>query len=92
MSTLKKNSIEILNDVGLCQDEEAGLFKKNCPHCYSEKVKIHSHYQTKENGERKMLLCQECKSYFAETHETSCINIICYSKGLTKIRFIGAVA
>ena len=68
MSTLKKNSIEILNDVGLCQEKEAGLFKKNCPHCYSEKVKIHSHYQTKENGERKMLLCQECKSYFAETH------------------------
>jgi hypothetical protein len=63
-----KNSIEILNDVGLCQEKEAGLFKKNCPHCYSEKVKIHSHYQTKENGERKMLLCQECKSYFAETH------------------------
>jgi transposase-like protein len=70
MSILKKNSIEILNDVGLCQDKETGLFKKNCPHCYSKKVKIHSQYQTKENGERKMLLCQECKSYFAETHGT----------------------
>jgi len=38
---------------------------------YTERFrKKHSHYQTKENGERKMLLCQECKSYFAETHGT----------------------
>jgi hypothetical protein len=39
--------MEVLNDVGLCQEKEDALFKKNCPHCYSEKVKIHSHYQTK---------------------------------------------
>ncbi|UXE61332.1 MAG: hypothetical protein KA717_39290 [Woronichinia naegeliana WA131] len=44
------------------------VFKKNCPHCYSEKVKIHSHYQTKSNGERKMFICQECSSCFAETY------------------------
>ncbi|UXE59319.1 MAG: hypothetical protein KA717_26135 [Woronichinia naegeliana WA131] len=68
MSILKKSSMEILNDVGLCQEKEDALFKKNCPHCYSEKVKIHSHYQTKGNGERKMFICQECSSCFAETY------------------------
>ena len=60
--------MEILNDVGLCQEKEDALFKKNCPHCYSENVKIHSHYQTKGNGERKMFICQECSSCFAETY------------------------
>jgi transposase-like protein len=68
MLTLNKSSIEVLNDVGLYQEEEEALFKKNCPHCYSEKVKIHSHYQTKDNGERKMFICQECRSCFAETY------------------------
>ncbi|UXE60304.1 MAG: hypothetical protein KA717_32715 [Woronichinia naegeliana WA131] len=53
MSILKKSSMEILNDVGLCQEKEDALFKKNCPHCYSENVKIHSYYQTKGNGELK---------------------------------------
>ncbi len=64
MSILKKSSMEVLNDIGLCQEKEYALFKKNCPHCYSEKVKIHSHYQTKGNGERKMFICQECSSCF----------------------------
>ncbi|UXE61237.1 MAG: IS1 family transposase [Woronichinia naegeliana WA131] len=68
MSILKKSSMKILNDVGLCQEKEDALFKKNCPHCYSENVKIHSHYQTKGNGERKMFICQECSSCFAETY------------------------
>jgi transposase-like protein len=72
MSILKKSSMEILNDVGLCQEKEDALFKKNCPHCYSEKVKIHSHYQTKGNGERKMFICQECSSCFAETYGRVC--------------------
>ncbi len=60
--------METLNDVGLCQEKEDALFKNNCPHCYSENVKIHSHYQTKGNGERKMFICQECSSCFAETY------------------------
>jgi len=70
MSILKKSSIGILNDIGLCQEKEEALFKKNCPHCYSEKVKIHSHYQTKGNGERKMLTCGECGGCFSETYGT----------------------
>ena len=70
MSTLNKSSMEVLNDVGLCQEKREVLFKKNCPHCYSEKVKIHSHYQTKGNGERKMFICQKCRCYFTETHGT----------------------
>ena len=70
MSTLNKSSMEVLNDVGSCQEKGEALFKKNCPHCYSEKVKIHSHYQTKGNGERKMFICQKCRCYFAETHGT----------------------
>jgi hypothetical protein len=32
MSTIKKSPIETLNDVGLCQEKEEALFKKNCPH------------------------------------------------------------
>jgi len=28
-------------NVGLCQEKEEALFQKSCPHCYSEKVKIH---------------------------------------------------
>jgi transposase-like protein len=65
MSTLNKSSIDI---IGLRQEKEEALFQKNCPHCYSEKVKIHSHYQTKGNGERKMFICQECTSCFTETY------------------------
>ncbi|UXE62747.1 MAG: hypothetical protein KA717_08520 [Woronichinia naegeliana WA131] len=68
MSTLNKSSIDLLSDIGLPQEKEEALFQKNCPHCYSEKVKIHSHYQTKGNGERKMFICQECSSCFAETY------------------------
>ena len=68
MSTLNKSSIDLLSDIGLPQEKEEALFQKNCPHCYSEKVKIHSHYQTKGNGERKMFICQECGSCFAETY------------------------
>ncbi len=56
------------SDIGLRQEKEEALFQKNCPHCYSENVKIHSHYQTKGNGERKMFICQECSSCFAETY------------------------
>jgi hypothetical protein len=40
MSTLNKSSMEILNNLGLCPEKEEALFQKNCPHCYSEKVKI----------------------------------------------------
>ncbi|MGL5033847.1 MAG: hypothetical protein ACRC6M_08610, partial [Microcystaceae cyanobacterium] len=69
MTTLNKSSIEVLNDVA-CQEKAEALFKANCPHCYSEKVKIHSRYQTKGNGERKMFICLECRSYFAETYGT----------------------
>ena len=53
MSTLNKSSIDILSDIGLRQEKEEALFQKNCPHCYSEKVKIHSHYQTKGTGNVK---------------------------------------
>jgi len=73
MPTLKKGSIDILNDARLCPEEV--LFKKNCPHCYSENVKIPSHYQTKGNGERKMFICQDCSSYFAETHGTVIVGL-----------------
>ena len=70
MSILKKSSMEVLNNVGLYQEKEDTLFQKNCPHCYSENVKIHSHYQTTGNGERKMFICQDCRSCFTETYGT----------------------
>ena len=68
MSKFKKSSMEILNDIGLCQEKEDALFMNNCHHCYSENVNTHSHYQTQGNGERKMFICQECSSCFAETY------------------------
>jgi transcription elongation factor Elf1 len=67
MTTSKQNSIEVLNELGSCREKEDSLFNNNCPHCYSQKTKIHSRYQTKSNGERKMLICEECGSYFSET-------------------------
>ena len=69
VSISKKHSIAVISDLSSYGQNES-LFNKNCPHCYSDKVKVHSHYQTKGNGERKMLSCQKCRSYFAETHGT----------------------
>jgi transposase-like protein len=54
--------------IGLPQERKPYISRKTVPHCYSENVKIHSHYQTKGNGERKMFICQECGSCFAETY------------------------
>jgi transposase-like protein/IS1 family transposase len=71
MTTSKQNPIEVLNEFGTCQEKEGSLFNNNCPHCYSEKVKIHSRYQTKNNGERNMLICEDCDSYFSETYGTT---------------------
>ena len=71
MTTSKQNSIEVLNEIGSYREKEESLFNNSCPHCYSQKTKIHSRYQTKNNGERKMLICEECGSYFSETYGTT---------------------
>ena len=42
----------------------------------SEEVKIHSHYKTKNNGERKILICQECESLFSETYNTPIAGLV----------------
>ena len=52
----------------LFNEEEKQLFKQDCPHCHSEEVKVHFHYKTKNNGKRKMFICQECESLFSETY------------------------
>jgi transposase-like protein len=46
----------------------------------SEEVKIHSHYKTKNNGERKILICQECESLFSETYNTPIAGVTPLSK------------
>ena len=46
------------------------IFMQNCPHCYSEDVKVSSKYETKNNGERSLYTCQDCGAYFSETYGT----------------------
>ena len=47
-----------------------------CPHCHNEEIKIHSYYQTKNNGERKIFICQECESLFSETYNTPIAGLV----------------
>lgn len=46
------------------------LLKNCCPNCNGESLKNHQKYQTKENGERHLLQCEECKCTFSETRNT----------------------
>ena len=39
-------------------------------------TKIHSYYETKNNGERKMFICQECGSVFSETYNTPIAGLV----------------
>jgi len=41
-----------------------------CANCRSIELKIHSTYETKSNGTRKLFECTKCGSVFSETHST----------------------
>jgi DNA-directed RNA polymerase subunit M/transcription elongation factor TFIIS len=64
MSVQEINPRQELNDSIFSNGKEKELFKRDCPHCHSKEVTVYSHYQTKNNGERKMFICQECESLF----------------------------
>ena len=56
MSVQEINLIQEFNNSIFPNGKEQELFKRDCPHCHSEKIKIHSNYQTKNNGERKIFI------------------------------------
>jgi len=70
MSVQEINPIQEFSDSIYPKGKEQELFKRNCPHCHSKEVRVNSHYQTKNNGERKIFICQECESLFSETYGT----------------------
>jgi len=56
MSVQEINPRQELNDSICFNGKEKELFKRDCPHCHSEEVTVYSHYQTKNNGERKIFI------------------------------------
>jgi len=46
------------------------LSQENCPHCGCSKLKIHSVYDTKNNGKRNLYKCKECNLCFSMTKNT----------------------
>ena len=76
MSVQKINPIREFNNSIFSNGKEKELFKRDCPHCHSEEVKIYSHYETKNNGERKIFICQECESLYSETYNTPIAGLV----------------
>jgi transposase-like protein/IS1 family transposase len=70
------NPIQDFTDSIFPNGKEKELFKRDCPHCHSEEIKIHSYYQTKNNGKRKIFICQECESLFSETYNTPIAGLV----------------
>ncbi len=46
------------------------ILKKHCPMCQSQDIKPHTTSTTKSNGQRTILLCVSCGTYFSETRHT----------------------
>jgi len=76
MSVQEINPIQDFTDSIFPNGKEKELFKRDCPHCHSEEIKNHSYYQTKNNGERKIFICQECESLFSETYNTPIAGLV----------------
>ena len=70
------NPIQDFTDSIFPNGKEKELFKRDCPHCHSEEVKIHSYDETKNNGERKILICQECEFLYSETYNTPIAGLV----------------
>lgn len=76
MSVQEINPSQELNNSIFSNGREKELFKRDCPHCHSKEVTVYSHYQTKNNGERKIFICQECESLFSETYGTAIAGLV----------------
>ena len=48
---------------------------KSCTSCGSNNSKVFTHYETKNNGVRELLKCNDCKHLYAETANTFMFNI-----------------
>jgi len=48
---------------------------KSCTSCGSNNFQVSSHYETKNNGTRELLKCNECEHLYAETANTFMFNI-----------------
>ncbi len=46
------------------------LLKMNCPECSSTQIRVHTTYQTKSYGLRRLYECRDCCAYFSETKNT----------------------
>lgn len=49
---------------------EMQLLTKKCPQCNSQKLKVHTKYSTKNNGDRNLFKCKDCSKVFSETKNT----------------------
>jgi transposase-like protein/IS1 family transposase len=76
MSVQEINPIQEFNNSIFPNGREKELFKRDCPYCHSEEIKIHSNYQTKNNGERKIFICQKCGSLYSETYNTPIAGLV----------------
>lgn len=41
-----------------------------CPHCQSSNVRLNQTYKTKQNGQRELFKCRDCKRTYSETINT----------------------
>ena len=46
------------------------LLEMNCPDCSSSHIRVHTTYQTKSYGLRRLYECRDCCAYFSETKNT----------------------
>lgn len=44
--------------------------EKQCPSCESSNIRFRQNYITKNNGERRLYLCRQCRGSFSETFNT----------------------
>jgi transposase-like protein/IS1 family transposase len=70
MSNQGMNPVDAFTSSPLNAGAGPNPFLRDCPHCHSEQVKASHNYQTQQNGERTISVCQDCGFYFSETYGT----------------------
>ena len=70
MSNQGINALEAFTNSTLNTESGSDPFLRNCPYCHSEHVKTSHRYQTQNNGERTIYICQDCGSFYSETYGT----------------------
>jgi transposase-like protein len=76
MTVQEISPIQEFTDCIFSNGKEKELFKRDCPHCHGEEVKIYSHYETKNNGERKIFICQKCEFLYSEAYNTPIAGLV----------------